>query len=534
MRFLLTATLALAAGCGASPSTMLPATDAGSSVDRPAPSCALAFEPRASLALPPNARVTLQARLSPATDGEVVRFGLIGDAADAALLSTEATVDVAGVASTVLVASTDRASFRVRATAPCGVEVYVDVTVSERQRGEIVAEAVYRGARRPLELEVLLVPGAECLPDPAPSASSRATVPLPGATVRFGDLPDNAQFVLQGRARGDGVTLAQACAGPVRAGASSQPVPLVFVDAALGFGPSYNLRLQADLSALAAASSERWIAAVRGEVEAAGGDGAVFAPDLVEAVTAAAPTDERDSVRREFTARFSSELAPLLATALSRREASPAAVFSRIASATASALASPVVITALSQDPSATTVYRAAAPIASIDPGTPDVASDDATTTFGPSGAVALALGPGDTVTAIAEPLPLPFTQLAASALGAVIRRLGATTSAALVDAAVCPVLSAALRDATMACDDACVAEACRATVRRLADRFDSAVTTDGASRAEVTLRFSGLGRPAVGGLEVDRVEGVAAGRYLDDASATVLASAALSRVPPP
>ncbi|MEZ4410522.1 MAG: hypothetical protein R3A52_29185 [Polyangiales bacterium] len=463
-----------------------------------------------------------------------MRFGIIGDAADAALLSTEVTVDAAGVASTVLVASTDRASFRVRATSRCGAEAFIDVTVSERARGEIVAEAVYRGARRPLELEVLLVPGEECLPDPLPSAVSRAMVPLPGATVRFSDLPDNARFVLQGRALGDGVLLAQACAGPVRVGASSENVPLVFVDAALRFGPSYSLRLQADLSALATASAERWISAVRGEVDAAGGDGAVFAPDLVEAVATSVPADQRDALRREFSARFASELAPALALALARREASPSAVFGRIASATSSALASPVIVTALSQDPTATTVYRAAAPVASIDPGTPDVASDDATTTFGPSGAVALALGPGDTVTAIAEPLPLPFTQLAASALSAVIRRLGASTSAALVDAAVCPVLTTALRDATGACDDACVAEACRATVRRLSERFDAAVTTDGASRVEVTLRFSGLGRPTAGGLQVDRVEGVAAGRYLDDASATVLASAMLSRLPPP
>lgn len=532
--FLLTA-LTVIVGCGSPPAVSPTQTDAAVGADRPITNCSISFVSQPSVTLAPNTRLTLRARLDPFTSGDTVRFGLIGSASDAALSVTEAAVGPDGVATTELVAPTDHAMFRVRATAPCSAESFVNVTVSARPRGEIVAEAIYHGARRPSDLEVLLVPGDECLTDPPSDLATRVSVPLPGATVRFSDLPDNARYVIQGRANGDDTVLATACAGPVRVGESTSTIPLVFVDAPLHLDTAYTLRLQTDLSALSFPASDRWMAPLHTEVTTAGSDAAVFAPDLLAAVLALAPAQTHDAVRRSFTEQFTMVLAPRLGTLLHQRDATLTAVFSRIATSTASALSSPVITATLTQDPASSTVFQVTSPAASIDPGTPDVISDDTTTVLGTRGAVALALGPGDTVTAIAEPLPLSFTRLATAALTAVLRRLGASTSTALASAAVCPVVSAAVSDALAAlgCDSDCVSSACSATVRRVATRFDTVVSTDSPTLTDVSLRFSGLGRPTNRGLIVDHVEGVAAGRYLDDPSATVLAAATLSRSAP-
>ena len=499
-----------------------PSTDAGSASDRPVASCAVRFDGDPAILVRTSERRRLRIVLDPATPGVGVRVGLVGVGLDASLSETRMVTGADGSAQTELIAPTDSATFRVRATAECGAEASVEVAVGNRGFGSLAADAVYRGARTPERLELNIVSGSEC-PTLGGDPMRRTMVPLPGGVVRFGSLPAGLTFTVWAQTLGsDDVVLAQGCAPPQTIRADEEAATSVlFVDRPLRLADQYALDLSLDLAATTTDLRARWTAPVRHELLTAGSTGSYIAHEVSRAVAeAGGATDGGVSpLQLVFEAALRSGLGARFDAELTSRGLLLEDSFDQIAATTARALGTVHWQITFPSVPGG----GAAAPTLSeavLDPGTPDVSRDDARLTLSPEGSVALSVGSGDIATVTLSNTSLPWARVARGALGAVTVRLGASTTGEYAAAPLCPVAAAVLREASGVCDAACIQVACRRAVDALARVFDDEVANQLSPRSTTTFRMAAVASPLAHGLVVDHAQGMFVGQWTADPGA--------------
>lgn len=465
-----------------------------------------------------------------------MRVGIVGGGLDASLDRTSAPLDAEGGATFQLTAPSSAASFQVRATASCGAEAFLDVSVDPRGTGAIEAMTVYRGARGPASITVDLLRGDGCDEGGVSVVDRTATLPIPGGSVRFGALPHDASYTLRATAIGrDRLPLADACAGPIRVREDETlGVNLFFTDRPTSLDPRYAAGVAFDLGPLALRSSTRWIESTRAEIDAAGGEGLVFLPELADAVAASAPPELATAARAAFAEAMRGGLGPQLDAALTRRGARIDLTLQRLAEQAAAGLAR-VRLNARVQRPAAEGAEWSVSDIeATLDPGTPDVDADDVTVRLDEGASARLGRSGADNVVGSFAALPLPYARLARRTLGAVIQRFGAGSTGEYLALATCPVVAAAIAPAAGACDEACRLAACRRGAERIARTFDDAVARVDGARATVDLRFAAVGRAAPGTLRVERIEALSAGAYREEPEAMVVANVTLTALAAP
>ena len=467
-------------------------------------------------------RRRLRMVLDPATPGVGVRIGVVGVGLDASLSATRTVTDANGSAEIVLIAPTDSATFRVRATADCGAEASVAVAVGDRGFGSLAANAVYQGSRTPLRLELNIVSGSEC-PAAGGDPMGRTRVPLPGGIVRFGSLPADLTFTVWAQALGtDDLVLAQGCAAPQTIHADQESVASVlFVDRPLRLADQYSLGLTLDLTATAADLRADWTAPVRRELLTAGSTANYIAREVSRAVGEASGTTDggTSALQAVFDAALRAGLGARFDAELTTRGLLLEDSFDELAATTARALGAVRWQITFPAMPAG----GAVAPVGSaviLDPGTPDVARDDARLTLSPEGTVALSVGSGDIATIGLVNTVLPWTQVARGALGAVTLRLGASTTGEYAAAPLCPVAATVLRDASGICDAACIQSACRRAVDSLARIFDDEVASHLASRSVTSFRMAAVATPLAQGLVMDHAQGAFVGQWTSDPAA--------------
>ena len=480
--------------------------------------------------------VTFTAHVSPASAASEVRFALVGDALDGSLSATRVAIAADGTAGSELTAPSAAASFRVRASARCAADSYVDVSVGDRGFGALVAEAVYRGARQPERLSVGIYRAVDCVSLSTTGPDRAAPVPLPGASVRFGELPAGIDYVVRGLAIGrDGVEVATACAGPARVDVdSTESVTLVFNDAPLRMAERYGVAFSFDLSSVATASTSQWTAPVTAEIARAGGDAAVLGLELANAVADAATPALRERDRANFEAAWRDRLAASFATQLTRRDAELGPLFNRLAGVVGSIAASP----RSTAQATVTTSDQARFTLDGIryvlDPETPDVRGDDVDVPISTTSRIRVGAGLRDALTVDVDSYPLPWNVLARSALGAWLSRQGVSSSGEYAAVTVCPVLVPIARGSAGACNDDCVTAACRRALTSLGGLFETAITSLEPPRSLADLRFTAAPQPVAGGLLIDRLAGIATGGLREDSSTSVVSSVQLTRTAAP
>lgn len=528
----LTCLALLAAGCADPPPSPVDAgTDASQSAN-----CELRVAPSEPQHLRTGELVTFTARVTPVTAAAEVRFALVGDALDGSLSATRVAVAADGTAGSELTAPSSAASFRVRASARCAADAYVDVSVGDRGFGALVAEAVYRGSRQPERLSVGIYRAVDCVSLPTTGPDRAAPVPLPGGSVRFGELPAGVDYVVRGLAIGrDGLELAAACAGPARVDVDATArATLVFTDAPLRLVDRYGLALSFDLASLASESTSRWVAPVTAEIARAGGDSAVLGFELSSAVAAAATPALRERDRGAFEAAWRDRLAAMFSTQLTRRDAELGPIFTRLASvvgAVAASARSSALANVTAGDRSR---YAVEGVRYVLDPETPDVRGDDVDVSSPTASRIRVSAGLRDSLTVDVDAYPLPWNVLARSALGAWLSRQGVSSSGEYAAVSVCPVLVPIARGSAAACNDDCVTAACRRALTALGGLFESAITTQEPPRSLADLRLTAAPQAAAGGLSIERLAGIATGGFREDSSTTIAASVQLTRVDAP
>lgn len=522
------------AACSTNDRPSSPPADGGAVSDVAAPRCAARFDGDASILLRTSERRRLRVVLDPPTANVAVRLGVVGVGLDASLADTRVLTGADGAAETELTAPTDSATFRVRATAECGAEATVAVAVGDRGFGSIAADAVYRGARSPQRLELNLASGADC-PTAGGDPARRTVVPLPGAVVRFGSLPADLTFTVWAQAVGDGdVVLAQGCAAPQTVHADqASPTSVLFVDRPLRLADRYTLELTLDLAATAGDLPARWTAPVRRELLEAGSTAGYIAREVSRAVGEAGGVDGGSSaLQAVFDAAVRAGLGARFDDELTARGLQLEGSFDQIAGTTARALGTVRWQLTLPTSPAGARVAPAESAVV-LDPGTPDVARDDARLTLPAEGSVALAVGGGDIVTLSLDEASLPWARIARGALGAVTVRLGASTTGEYVAAPLCPVAASVLRDASGVCDAACIQVACRRAVDALARVFDDEVAGQFATRSAASVRMAAVGTPLARTLVVDRAQGTFVGQWTADPAVALGGPWLLQRVAP-
>ncbi len=513
-------------GCGGP--TPPGGADGGPGLDVPAPRCALRFVPTEDLRTQIRAEHTLRVVLDPPEAGVAVRFALVGDALDATLADTERLTDADGAAEMTLVASSTPGTFRVRAGVRCGAEGYRSVVVSDRGFGQLAATTVYRGTRAPTRLQVGLQRALDCDPANGFEEERSTPLPLPGGTVQFPDVPAEVDYVVRATAFGSGDDIvASGCAGPIRVrDGRTSTADLLFVDAPLTFAARYNLSLAFDLSTLSMASAVRWQQSLTLDLQRRGGELTVLGDALAAAVTEASSPEEANAHREAFIRLWAEGLSARVASRLTQRGTGIAVTFRSLGNGAAAALGSARMVGQMRRSTERWSVTQLSA---LLDPGTPDVVGDDGVVLLNDSAAARLETAQGDGVAVHLEGVPLPYARLASSALVALTNRLGVASPAEYVALSVCPVVAGVVRDEAVPCDERCADTACRRAMVSLGATFEAALAATEAHRATVTLRFSGTGRAAPGGLALERVQGIASGSFVEELTAPVQAVAVVS-----
>ena len=501
-----------------------PSPDAGPASDRPVARCSVRFDGDPAILVRTSERRRLRIVLDPPTPGVGLRVGVVGVGLDASLTDTRMITGEDGSAQTELIAPTDSATFRVRATAECGAEASVEVAVGDRGFGSIAADAVYRGSRTPERLELDIVSGSEC-PTVAGDRMGRTRVPLPGAVVHFGSLPAGLTFTVWAQTLGlDDVVLAQGCAAPqtIRADQESA-TSVLFVDQPLHLSGQYALDLSLDLASTTTDLRDRWTAPVRRELLSAGSTASFITREVSRAVAeAGGATDGGSSpFQLVFEAALRSGLGARFDAELTTRGLRLENSFDQIAATTARALGSVRWQLTFPAMPNGDAVAPTGSEVV-LDPGTPDVSRDDARLALGPEGTVALSVGVGDIATITLSNTSLPWARVARGALGAVTVRLGASTTGEYAAAPLCPVAAAVLREASGVCDAGCIQVACRRAVDALARAFDDEVASQLSPRSTTTFRMAAVATPVARSLVVDRARGMFVGQWTTDPAATL------------
>lgn len=457
----------------------------------------LAFGGTDSLQLEPGAHAPIVVRLRDARtgallEGEQVRLALVrGDARDATLADTMLTTGTgadAGIVRTTLTASSDTATFWVRASANRATDAYLFVAVSARGFGGLSVMAAYEGRRMPQSLLLDLFGNRDCahLADAEPIRS----VPLPasGGIAAVSGLPAGETFAVRGHALGSGgVVLAASCIDRlVVARDESVSGTMAFTDRNLTLEGEYDITFQLDLGAAPAVVSGQWLQAIAGEIDTHG-DETGYLLDAIATAVGAPATPARDS----FDAARDS-LRATLSTLYGVRGSTPTLALTDLAGNISLAAES------VSLRARATMLTDGSFSLSNgylgIDPLTPDVSTDDTHTPIDVGGTGRVATSTQDRAAGSISQLTIAMPAIASAARSALLARLGAASTADWVNVnARCVEVATVLVPSTgSACGAACVEAACRGAVTRLASVFDNAVEHSGSDYRGIDARFEG------------------------------------------
>jgi hypothetical protein len=495
----------LVSACAAPPAAAVP--------DAAPAACEVRFVEAAGLVLGPSDTRDLVAQVTPAQSAPV-RIGLLGGALDATLDRSAVTSAADGLVRFQLTAPTSAASFQVRVAAECGGEALLGVTVDARGTGVLDANALYRGNRGPSGITVDLLRADDCAALVTSTVERTATLPAPGGAAQFSGLLEGVAYTLRATATGIGrAVLADACAGPFRVQAGERRgVDLRFTDRA--------------------ASAAQWMDTSRASIVAAGGESRLFLPELADAVAQSVPRELSTAARAAVTTALQGELGVEIESALAQRGARVDVSLQRLAEQTASGVARVRLRGTLTAPSAEGGDWRAERIEAVLDPGTPEVAVDDAVVPLDETAAARLSRSGAETVVGSLSALPLPYARLARRTLSAVVSRFGAASTGEFVALAACPVIASMVTPVSALCDERCVLAACRQSADRVGRTFDDAVSRTDGARATVDQRFAAAGRVAPGTLRVSRVEALTAGSFREEPGLTVVASATLTAGP--
>lgn len=514
-------------GCAEAPGARAPSGDAAMTA------CELRFADEPGLVLGPSDARDVVARVSPPR-GVNVRFAIVGTALDASLNRTAAASGADGVTQVRLTAPSSAAGFQLRASADCGGEALLDVSVDARGTGAIDVNTLYRGNRGPSGLTVDLLRAESCDGAATSAVERSATLAPPGGVVQFGGLMEGTSYTVRATATGVArAVLADACAGPFRVQPGERrPINLLFTDRPSALGSSYSLDLAFDLGDAAANSAGSWLAAPRSQISAAGGEALVFLPELADAVAASVPAELRAAARATLVTALEGELGARIDDLLLRRSARIDDALFRLTEQTAAGLARVRVRGTLSAPLAEESDWRGSGVTAVLDPGTPEVDADDVSVTLDEAFSARLSRSGAETIVGSINGLPMPYARLARRTLSEVVRRFGAATTGEFVALTTCPVLATAVSSVAALCGEGCVLAACRQSADRLGRSFEDAVAGASAERATVDLRFAAPGRVAPGTLRIERIETLMAGRFQNELDAVVVANAVMNAAP--
>ncbi len=228
----------------------VPELDAGPDAPPTSPN-SLEVEGDANLTLVFGEEVELMVRYldddrAPIADA-LVGFAFDGRAHDSSLSVLQSLSNDVGLATTRLRAGTSAGAFRVRVSAPGADAVFLDVAVSDRGFGELIAEPVYEGERPVVTIGAAVFAELTCdAPMTRRERGDRYRAPGPDDTsVTIVGLPAGVPFAVVGRGEsGDGTLLAWVCRDGVEVPAEgSVSVPLVLEDLPQRAMGSYDVRL---------------------------------------------------------------------------------------------------------------------------------------------------------------------------------------------------------------------------------------------------------------------------------------------------
>lgn len=214
----------------------------GGPIDPPSPPRLIEIETEPSVTLAFGEATELRARLTEEGEpvvGEPVRFAFEGNAQDATIGDLDRETDVEGRTSTTLVAGSQGAVFRVRASAERAEPRYVNVSVGNMGFGALRVIAPYEGGREGWTRRVIDVyADVECDPaDGYPDSSARTKVIDDPETdeATFRTLSAGLSFTVVGRVEGPtGAPLAIGCVSGIEVLRDEvTDVELGFTDAAL-------------------------------------------------------------------------------------------------------------------------------------------------------------------------------------------------------------------------------------------------------------------------------------------------------------
>lgn len=516
------------ASCGAPSAAPDAAADAW---PRP-PLRQLRFDPGEGVRLEPGQVYPLELRLTDewggAVVGEEIRLALVNNARDASLSATRVRTDATGRARASLRASSEAATFQVRASAAYASEAYLFVSVSPRGFGGLVVPVRYVGARAPERIEVQLFEGVSCAAVGRHDPVRSVWVSPRGATVTFSGLGAGLTFTVHAQAMGRaGQAVARGCLeGLVVVRDRNLEVPLSVADLPLQLDGAYTLDLALDLGGLPLEISRQWMGAVRGEIGTHGDEAGYLFAAIANAVRL-----RSDEVTWRRFESMADRLRAELRTDLSRRGASPTQALEQLAQSAAVVVQSvdgTLGLLAGEEDGRAVLVVRSIAYV--LDPLTPGVPDDDLRLDVAPTGVGEASVHPGDRVGVVLREVGMPLVSLARYAVSALLYRLAVASSSEWLRITVqCREVARLFQESTGGCDNQCVVNACNDAVDRLARAFDAAVGSAGATHGTVTLRFEGTARGIPGTLRVGSVEPAPlSGAFDDDASHGIVGVARL------
>lgn len=492
-----------------------------------APARRLVFDDRSTISLEPTMRTTVAVRVTDAEGRPAaaeVRWSLLGDSSDATLVATRSNtqfaIDGSSIATVVLQASTGSAVFNIRATTADGAEAIRSVSVSDRGFGSIGVEVNYDGVRGPNQFEVALYADGRC--DSLRAARPVRTLTLPvtrGAIGRFDSLAADLTFAVVAEGVGtSGERVARGCAEGVRVVRDSeQSITVRTNDLNLYAAGRYEVRVQLGLDVVARSARAQW-------VESSGAtsdESRAILRGIGDSVERNSGVDARVAFDRVVEATLANEVA----ADLRRRNALPSMRLSLWADSIAASLGGALWTLegeAVAEEGRTRLVFQRAR--ATIDPRTPDDASDDVVREMPATGEGSVTGLAGDRALVALEGVGLNVSDIAIAGRDAHLARSGSASTFERLRAEVaCAELVPLVQRQATGCDSACIVSACNATLERFATHFDLAVRDATATLRTARASFVGVARARTGSVTIQSVATSAVeGSFVEDPSRPV------------
>lgn len=470
--------------------------DGGSGADSAAEPRLLALEGAPSAILSPAALLPLTFRVTDQrgapVGGALVRLSLLGVVGDGSLDTQRGTTDSSGRLHAQLRTPSAHTRFALRAQTEAARDFQLELQVGSDQVGSLRVRAVYAGARSPrtLTADLLAVGGCDAA---TPVVLYTARVPSTSGQVTFTGLVAGDSFDVRGRSLGTGDALvARGCVRtPVVTPNQEAALELPLADLPLSFQGRYQLVLRADLGATTRDWASQWTSAARRTLGAATEESAF----LLEALARSVEALDGSAGRQAFSNALAGPVGAQARTLLGAGTPAVSAL-GTVSTQLESAVRNPTLTLLWTvRSSSSETVAQGVTSQVTIDPTTPELASDDVTIPLGTSGVLECGAGASDRIALRTAGLRFPMPTLLDAAQAALASRIGVTSLAEVANLAVpCAALATLLSSSGGSCGEACLRSSCVAAVASLAEAWRGSVSGTGLDRSSVNLAFTGIG----------------------------------------